>query len=403
MKRFLALFFALGLMACENDPGKPSIKPTPTPDITAPSLVSRVPANNASNVKTTDEISLSFNEAILASSITDATVQIKNGGGVLARTVNLDANGTKLTLVLNPALALPATLTVVINGLTDLAGNAAVVANSSFTIPALNTAQNIEVVVPSSPVDGLTVKANFKVLLRNFTGSRVKYTKIFLNGKFFAIDDTPQNIGNTPESCSEFCFNINKLGLTSFDNGSYDVTASVFQEDGTETKTTVAVPLVINIFNFEASGGWSGAFIGIDRPAYYNFNTTSYLPTIGPFYSVNTGTNGDTVVEVSKRYPYLSAPRSQTHGLYFKAYIGTTSSSDSIMVYARDCKSAQECTVWNTSSIDSNNPQYTQAQLGPPNFGDTASEAAYMEIKLRFDSSSPRSNAFIGNIFVGKY
>jgi hypothetical protein len=393
MKRFLAVFFTLGLMAC---PDTPPPGPTPTPDITAPSLVARVPANNASNVKTTDEISLSFNEAILASSITDATVQIKNGGGVLARTANLDANGTKLTLVLNPAPALPATLTVVINGLTDLAGNAAVVANSSFTIPAVNTAQNIEVVVPSSPVDGLSVKANFKVLLKNFTGSRVKYTKIFLNDKFFAIDDTPNN-------CPEFCFNIDKFGLTSFDNGAYAVTASVFQYDGTETKTTVAVPLVINIFNFDASGGWSnGAFSGIDRPAYYNFNSASYSPTIGQFYSVNTGINGDQIVEVSKRYPYLSAPRSQINGLYFKAYIGT-SSSDTVTVSARDCKSAQECTVWNTSIIDSNNPQYTQAQLGPPNFGDTASEAVYMEIRLRFDSSSPRSNAYIGNIFVGKY
>jgi hypothetical protein len=194
------------------------------------------------------------------------------------------------------------------------------------------------------------------------------------------------------------------LGLTSFDNGAYQVTASVFQEDGTETKTTVAVPLVINIFNFDAPLGWSnGAFVGIDRPAYYNFNTTSYLPTIGPFYSVNTGTNGDQVVEVSKRYPYLSAPRTQSNGLYFKAYIGTTSSSDTVTVSARDCKSAQECTVWNTSVIDSSNPQYTEAQIGPPNFGDTASEAAYMEIMLRFDSSSPRSNAYIGNIFVGKY
>jgi Bacterial Ig-like domain len=395
MKRFLALFFTLGLIACPS--GSPNPSPTPTPDITAPSLVSRAPANAATNVKLTDEISLSFNEAILASSITDATVQIKNGASVLARTANLDANGTKLIVVLNPTPALPATLTVVINGLTDLAGNAAVVANSSFTVPAVNTAKNIEVVVPSSPVDGLAVKANFKVLMRNFTGSRVKYTKIFLSEKFFAIDDTPNN-------CPEFCFDIDKLGLTSFDNGAYQVTASVFQEDGTETKTTVAVPLVINIKNFDAPLGWSnGAFVGIDRPAYYNFNTTSYLPTIGPFYSVNTGTNGDTVVEVSKRYPYLSAPRTQTQGLYFKAYIGTTSSSDTVTISARDCKSAQECTVWNTSVIDSSNPQYTQAQLGPPNFGDTASEAAYMEIKLRFDSSSPRSNAYIGNIFVGKY
>jgi uncharacterized lipoprotein YbaY len=71
MKRFLAMIFTLGLMAC---PDTPPPGPTPVPDITAPSLVSRAPANAATNVKLTDEISLTFNEAILPSSITDATV-----------------------------------------------------------------------------------------------------------------------------------------------------------------------------------------------------------------------------------------------------------------------------------------------------------------------------------------
>jgi Bacterial Ig-like domain len=402
MKRFLAAMFALGLMACQDNPVDQSKKPVPNPalDITAPALVSRAPANAATNVKLTDEISLTFNEAILPSSITAASVQVKNGATVLARTATLDASGKKLVVILNPAPALPATITVSINGLTDLAGNTAVVADSSFTIPTLSTAQTVEVVVLPTTGNGTTLK--LQVLMRNFSGSRARSVTIYLNGKFFDFETSATNNGCPPV----YCFVTERPGLTSYDNGTYNVTALVRQDDETETSTTVGVPVTINVKNFDGSPGlgWSPAGIAaIERPAYYKNLRPEFYASAFQFYSVNTGTGGATTLEVFKQYSYAATPRSATSGFFFRAIIGSTSVNDAVQVSARDCKNAQTCTVWNDRIIDSSNPQTTEIGIGPPNFGDTASEAAYMEIRLRFVSVDPQSKAYIGNIFVGSY
>ncbi len=123
-----------------------------TVDRTAPSLVSRVPASGAVNVFLADEISTTFSEPMLASSVTASSAQLKIGTNVVASSAALDTAGTKL--VLKPTLlpALTATINVVLNGLTDRAGNALVVPNSSFNAPdwqapggaqALNSASTI--------------------------------------------------------------------------------------------------------------------------------------------------------------------------------------------------------------------------------------------------------------------
>jgi Bacterial Ig-like domain len=106
-----------------------------TVDRTVPSLVSRVPINNAVNVFLADEISATFSEPMLASSVTANSAQLKIGTNVLATTAALDTAGTKL--VLKPTLlpALTATITVALNGLTDRAGNTLTVPNSSFNAP----------------------------------------------------------------------------------------------------------------------------------------------------------------------------------------------------------------------------------------------------------------------------
>ncbi len=376
-----------------------------TVDRTAPTVTFQVPTAGATSVPLSNDIALTFNEPILIPSITDTTVRLEVDAFPtalpLTRTATMNSVGTKLTIkATSTPAAYPAPMKVLLNGVTDLAGNA-VVYDSSFTAaaPIIQGAPSIEVIVPSSPVDRVVTNLNIKVFPRNFSGSRVNYTKIFLNGKFFAIDTTPNN-------CSGgLCFEIERSDFTSYDNGTYALTAEVFQADGTKTTTTVSVPLVINIKNFDGgNGGWSsGAFTGINRPAAFsNFDPIFYVRQFGDFFSARTGLNGDTILEVTKNYIY-NVPRSQVRGLYFKAIIGTTSNADDVRVFARDCKSAQECTVWNTATIDSNNLTFTDIQLGPPNFGDTAFEAAYMEIKLRFSSSDPASRAYIGNIFVGQY
>jgi Bacterial Ig-like domain len=106
-----------------------------TVDRTAPTLVSRVPVNGAVNVFLADEISATLSEPILTSSVNTTNAQLKIGTNVVTSTATLDTAGTKL--VLKPTLlpALTATITVALNGLTDRAGNALNVPNSSFNAP----------------------------------------------------------------------------------------------------------------------------------------------------------------------------------------------------------------------------------------------------------------------------
>ncbi len=273
--------------------------------------------------------------------------------------------------------------------------------NPSPTIPVPSTAKGVEVVVPSSPVNNLGTPFFAKVFPKNVTGSRVTAAQLNLNGKLFGFSNTPNNC---PEG---LCFDFQRGNLTSYDNGGYDVTAIVYQEDGTKTTSAVSARLVIDIKNFDGGqGGWSnGAFTGITRPALFgSFGPDSYAPRFEDFRSVRTGINGDTIVEVTKQYRYqaLSVPRSATTGLFFRAIVGTTG-TDYVRVLARDCKDPQNCTVWNSKTIDTSNLQNTELSVGPPNFGESASEAVYMEIQLYFNSSSSTSEAYIGNIFVGQY
>ncbi len=358
-------------------------------DRTVPTLVSRVPANGSSTVLITDEISLTFNEAILLSSITNTSVQIKNAATELARDAVLNSSGTKLLLTLNPAPTPPANLTVVVNGITDLAGNAAIVANSSFLIPASNTAQRIEVIVPPLGITQTSPRPDFKILLKNFSNSRVTFAEIFLDGKAFAYQDFAS-------SCPELCVKDFLVPpLTSYFNGSYSVTAKVRQADGTVTLSQGNLSLGIAITNFYSSGGWAavaptnGNLIGIDTPSSLNKN--AFLGSYGGFV-VASGSNN---LILRKQIAY-SVERNQDHGLYLSAITGTrVPSNDKVVISVRDCVDANNCTVWNrTQSPDIN--------ISPPYFGG-AQGAAYMEIELDFLSAQAEGNAYIGNIFVGQY
>jgi Bacterial Ig-like domain len=110
-----------------------------TVDRTAPTVVSRVPANGAVNVFLADEISATFSEPILASSVNTTNVQLKIGANVISSLPSLNAAGTKITIAPTTLPALTATINMVFTGLTDRAGNAAVIANSNFVAPDWNS------------------------------------------------------------------------------------------------------------------------------------------------------------------------------------------------------------------------------------------------------------------------
>jgi hypothetical protein len=109
---------------------------TVTVDRTAPAILSRTPANAASNVFLADEISVTFSEPMLSSSLTTDTVKLLDGIIPVSRTATLNTAGNKLTIVPTALPGLPLTLTTAINGITDRAGNVLPNSSASLNAPA---------------------------------------------------------------------------------------------------------------------------------------------------------------------------------------------------------------------------------------------------------------------------
>lgn len=131
-----------------------------TVDRTAPTVVTRLPVDEITNFLLTDEISVTFNEAILASSVNAANVQLKIGANVTSSTATLNAAATKITIVPTVLPTLIATISTVLNGVTDKAGNVAVVASTNFTAPdwvslggILNIDASKSATIPSIAID----------------------------------------------------------------------------------------------------------------------------------------------------------------------------------------------------------------------------------------------------------
>jgi hypothetical protein len=105
-------------------------------DRTPPSIIARTPGIGASNVYLADPIQLTFNEPLLASSLTHA--RLSQGGTALSTTPSLNPDGTVLTLrptalpIFSPD---PATLSLNVDGVTDRAGNPIAGTGYTFTVP----------------------------------------------------------------------------------------------------------------------------------------------------------------------------------------------------------------------------------------------------------------------------
>lgn len=93
-------------------------------DRTAPVIVSSTPEAGASDVDPATPITVTFNEPLDPASLTTDTVMVFIGPDLIASTFTLSADGLVLTLEFAPALAVqPYGASVVLDGITDLAGN----------------------------------------------------------------------------------------------------------------------------------------------------------------------------------------------------------------------------------------------------------------------------------------
>jgi hypothetical protein len=133
-----------------------------TTDVNPPTVLSSVPANNATGVAVSVKPAVTFSEAMDASTITTTTITLKQGTTVVAGTVALSGNTATIT---PSATLLPgAVYTGTVSGVKDAVGNALATAYSwSFTTaaaaPSDVTPPTVSSAVPANNATGVAVSA----------------------------------------------------------------------------------------------------------------------------------------------------------------------------------------------------------------------------------------------------
>ena len=168
-------------------------------DATPPTISARSPAVGATGVSRTANITVTFNEAMTASTITNATIELRDpANNLVAGAVSY--NSTTRVATLNPTPTLAASTVYaarVVGGATgvkDTAGNALAADSTwTFTTVADTTAPTVSSIAPASGSTGVsrstTVRATFNedmnastintttfILVRNSTGVEVTAT-----------------------------------------------------------------------------------------------------------------------------------------------------------------------------------------------------------------------------------
>ncbi len=132
-----------------------------TPDTTAPTVLTTIPANAATTVATNQKLAVDFSETMDAATITAATVLVHQGTTAVPGTVTYA--GTTATFSPASALLANTTYTAAISiGVKDLAGNALASAYGwTFTTAATadTTAPTITTVTPTNGATGVSATA----------------------------------------------------------------------------------------------------------------------------------------------------------------------------------------------------------------------------------------------------
>jgi hypothetical protein len=136
-----------------------------TADTVAPVVLSTVPAANATRVSRSAPVAITFDEAILAASVTATTVTWKQGGVDVPHTRSV--TGATVTLTPTATLGNEALQTVTVTtGVTDLAGNA-LAADHPFTFMTID--DQAPTFVASSPATGNLAVARATHLVLTFS------------------------------------------------------------------------------------------------------------------------------------------------------------------------------------------------------------------------------------------
>jgi hypothetical protein len=140
-----------------------------TPGTPIPIVTTVTPANSATNVSTGSAVTVTFNEAMNASTITSSTVQLLSGGTPVSATVTYNTATNIATLTPTVALANSTTYTVVVHGGTDSPrvqdgnGNTLTATFSSTFTTAASVTPTVTTVTPATGATGIPTSTSVTV------------------------------------------------------------------------------------------------------------------------------------------------------------------------------------------------------------------------------------------------
>ena len=395
-------------------------------DRTFPTLVSRTPADGARNVLSTDEISITMSEPMMANSIDFNSVKLLKNGVDVDSIATLDSTGKKISVRFKNSQLYPATLTMVVNGIKDLAGKGASIPNATFGV--------VDQIITGPPKVNLTLSkyafftsgaTTARITLQNFSSSMPLSPTIFMqlvtNGRI--LDTNPSSLAQGPVDCPEGYCRLSTFYLNSNQNGTHPIKARVFLADGTIIESNV-VTLSVDIENrsFDFPAGWTpfpnniGSVLAAPTPqAYIDYEApgngrdkSGFPPNIkmrSHQQVFDAARNVEAGIAVYNRTFNISSVDNEVGaaGIYVFsfAFDNTPYNNDTVTTKARACRFVNDCTVWNyrNATLKGESYQRGELRLVAPRMDGTG----YIEVEVTFDSGQRNSNFLVFNVDFSLY
>ena len=289
---------------------------TPT-DATAPTIISVLPAVNATSAEISTMPSVTFSEAMNASTVTNASFTLKQGTSVVAGTTTYSDN--KATFAPSTSLQASKVYTATITtALKDIAGNALGTTYSwSFTTSALADATAPAVLSVSPALNATTVAVNIKptaTFSEAMNSGSITFTSFNLKQGTTVVPGTVTYIGTTATFTPATDLSSGKVYTGTITTAVKDVAGNAMAATYTWSFTTsTAAPTgksfstdvvpVINLCNTCHTHKWTPS--SNSSTFYTNLVNAGYVvpaaPTTSKLYSkINNGHPSSTVSSTQK-------------------------------------------------------------------------------------------------------
>ena len=228
---------------------------TPPADTTPPTVTSLSPASGATNVATNAAATVTFSEALNASTVSSSTVFLRDANNVVVpTTVTYSSAAKTVTLTPTSPLANSMTYTIVAKGgsagVKDVAGNALVTdATSSFTTIADTTPPTVTAVSPAAGATNVATGATATVTFSEaLNASTIGSSTVFLRDANSVVVPTTnaynsatRTVTLTPTSAlvNSMVYTVVAKGGSA---GLKDLAGNSLISDVTSSFTTIAVP-----------------------------------------------------------------------------------------------------------------------------------------------------------------